>query len=255
MDTATFEHLLAKVAPLIQRQNTHLRDPISPSERLSLFLRHIATGKKAENITNGYLEVKVILFLFVFSGETQVSLSMSFRLGQSTISGIVREMSAALVTVLKDDFLRFPSSEEEWKVVANDFGERWNFFNCLGAMDGKHVLIDPPVQSGSTYHNYKGTFSIVLLALLDAQLRFIYIDVGTNGRISDGGIWNKCSLKAKLETNSIKRPPPAPLPGTETPFPFVILGDEGFALTQYVLIPYPGSLCANRKDRRIFNCR
>jgi len=77
MDTATFEHLLAKVAPLIQGQNTHLRDPISPSERLSLFLRHIATGKKAQNITNGYLEVKVILFLFVFSGETQESLSTS----------------------------------------------------------------------------------------------------------------------------------------------------------------------------------
>ena len=77
------------------------------------------------------------------------------------------------MTVLKDDFLRFPSSEEEWKVVANGFGERWNFFNSLGATDGKPVLIDPPVQSGSTYHNYKGTFSVVLLALLDAQLRFI----------------------------------------------------------------------------------
>ena len=29
---------------------------------------------------------------------------------------------------------------------------------------------------------------MVLLALVDADLKFIYVDVGTNGRISDGGV-------------------------------------------------------------------
>lgn len=102
---------------------------------------------------------------------------MYFRLGQSTISGIIREVSAALLTVLKNDFLCFPTSEEEWRIVANEFGEKWNFYNCVGAMDGKHVKIDPPLKSGSLYYNYKGDFSIVLLAVVDANLRFIYIDV------------------------------------------------------------------------------
>ena len=78
-----------------------------------------------------------------------------------------------------------PSCEDEWKVVAMDFGHRWNFYNCIGAMDGKHFKIDPPLQSGSLYYNYKDYFSVVLLAVVDAHLRFIYVDVGTNGRISD----------------------------------------------------------------------
>lgn len=46
MDTDTFNFLLKKVAPLIKKQDTHLRESIPPSERLSVTLRHLATGKK-----------------------------------------------------------------------------------------------------------------------------------------------------------------------------------------------------------------
>ena len=81
------------------------------------------------------------------------------------------------------------------------FQEKWNFSTCEGAMDGKHVQIVPPPGSGSLYFNYKGNFSVVLLALVDANLKFLFVDVGTNGRISDGGVWGKSQLKKAIVIN------------------------------------------------------
>ncbi|XP_018406265.1 PREDICTED: uncharacterized protein LOC108771284, partial [Cyphomyrmex costatus] len=74
MNTETFEELLEKVSPLIEKKNTHLRESIPAAERLSLTLRHLATG------------------------ESQESLSLTFRIGQSTISGIIKEVCRAIVT-------------------------------------------------------------------------------------------------------------------------------------------------------------
>lgn len=190
-----------------------------------------------------------------FEGETQESLSLSFRLGRSTISKIIKEVATAIFEVLKDEFLRCPHTEDEWRAIANHFGEQWNFHHVIGAMDGKHCVIDPPLKSGSMFYNYKGDYSVVLLAVVDADLRFIYVDVGANGRVSDSGVWNKCSLKNYLDRNALNIPPPVPLPGTEDNFPFVIIGNEGFPLSEKLLIPYPKPQCSGKKDKSIFNYR
>jgi hypothetical protein len=61
--------------------------------------------------------------------------------------------------------------------VAEQFLTKWNFPHCLGSIDGKQVQIKAPESSGSMYFNYKDTFSIVLLAVANANYNFIYADV------------------------------------------------------------------------------
>lgn len=192
-----------------------------------------------------------------FKGKIQESLALTFRLGRSTISKIVKKVTIAIFIVLKEEFLRFLYTENEWRVISHNFGEQWNFHHIIGAMDGKHCVIDLPLQSGSMFYNYKSDYSVVLLALVDAQLRFIYVNVNvrTNGRVSDSGIWNKCFLKNHLDRNALHIPPPAPLPDTQENFPFVIIGGEGFPLSEKLLIPYPGPQCSGIINRRIFNYR
>jgi len=60
-----------------------------------------------------------------------------------------------------------------------------------------------PANSGSYYYSYKGTFNIMLLAVFDAEYKFLYVDVGCNGRVSDGGLFNRYSLYHALETGTV----------------------------------------------------
>lgn len=106
---------------------------------------------------------------------------------------------------------------------------KWNFPNCVGALDGKHVVCKAPKNSGSANFKYKGTFSVVLMALVDANYKFIYVKIGAKGCGSDGGIFSSCPLSTALETNSINLPPNRPLPGHTMPVPFCIVADEAFA--------------------------
>lgn len=101
-------------------------------------------------------------------------------------------------------YLKQPCAED-WRKIITEFEETWNFPNCLGAIDGKHVMMEAPPNSGSLYYNYKGFFSIVLLAACDAKYRFTAVDVGGFGRQSDGGIFANSLLGKGLELgNTIK---------------------------------------------------
>lgn len=131
----------------------------------------------------------------------------------------------------------------------------WNFSNCLGAIDGKHIIIEAPANSGSLYFNYKKTFSIVLLALVDANYRFIAVDIGSYGKNSDGGIFANSNLGKSLENEKLNIPEDCALPGTNNVAPYVILGDEAFPLKRYLMRPYPGAQSIEDVEKRIFNYR
>ena len=86
-------------------------------------------------------------------------------------------------------------------------------------MDGKHIERKQPKNHGSYYFNYKGQFSIVLLALVDANYKFIYLDVGCNGKISDGGVFRNSMLSKRISTNLLNIPGPRTLDDGETEAP------------------------------------
>ena len=112
-------------------------------------------------------------FSFLAHGDSYGSLANRFRLGTSTIHGIIPETCNAIYQVLQPIVLKEPDATD-WARIERGFWRRWDFPNCIGAIDGKHCMIQSPPNSGSLYYNYKGYFSLVLMALVDHQYKFTY---------------------------------------------------------------------------------
>ena len=91
------------------------------------------------------------------------------------------------------------------------------------------------------------------MALVDGDYKFKYVDVGCNGRISDGGVFKNCSLSTALETNQLNIPKAAPLPERINPCPYVIAADDAFPLKPYIMKPF--NLKDMELEKRIFNYR
>lgn len=111
-----------------------------------------------------------------------------------------------------------------------------------------------PPRSGSCYYNYKGKHSINLLAISDAKNRFTIVDIGSEGRQSDGGVFENSGLPHLFETNALHIPLPTRLNNMDLDFPYVLLGDEAFPLSTYMMRPYPRSGRLNI-SKKIFNYR
>ena len=76
---------------------------------------------------------------------------------------------------------------------------------------GKLINIECPNFSGSEFRNYKSFLSIVLLAVIDASYKFVYVDIGAPGSDSDGGIFAFFSLGKSLEQKLANIPHPEPI--------------------------------------------
>ncbi|XP_067122841.1 uncharacterized protein [Centruroides vittatus] len=215
MPIETFAKLLRLIEPDITKQNTRWRDAISAHDRLCLTLRFLATG------------------------ETFRSLSYTFRVGRTTVTKIVRETCFAIWKRLKGTYMKVSQTEEEWQNIAEGFFERWQLPNCCGSIDGKHIVLQCPANTGSINYNYKGRFSKILMAVADAHYKFIYIDFGHYGSESDGGVFQKCTFGKKIINQTINLPKDANLPNSDVSFPYYFVADEAFPLRRNIMIPYP----------------
>lgn len=123
------------------------------------------------------------------------------------------------------------------------------FPNCLGAVDGKHIRIIKPAQSGS-YYNYIKYFSIILMAVCDSNYMFTFVDVGSYGRHADSTL---STFNKRLMENKLNKPAPSSISRNGPVLPNVFVGDEAFSLQKKLLRPYGRNNLPEQK--RVFNYR
>ncbi|XP_037918449.1 putative nuclease HARBI1 [Hermetia illucens] len=211
MDVITFQRILSMVTPYLKpKKMTRPTDGISPNQKLAAVLEYFACGSLQRHIASVY------------------------RISKQHFGKIIDEVSIALISALNE---YIPPYDANVMInAANDFNYQWNFPNCVGSIDGKHIAIKCPPKAGSMFFNYKGYHSIVLLAVADAKYKFSYIDVGAYGSEGDAGVFSSSKLGKAMANESLPVPPDAKIHDKRLPFFFV--GDDAFPLGKRLIKPY-----------------
>jgi len=148
-------------------------------------------------------------------------------------------------------------NKEVWLKKSAEFYKFTNFPICVGSVDGKHIRMQHPPNTGSDYFNFKKYFSIFLMAVADANYYFTGIDIGSYGHEGDSYVFRKSNFWKHFTAGQLDLPGDKPLPSNDsregTPVPHVLLGDEVFDLSKNLLGPYPSKNLSHEK--RIYNYR
>ena len=229
MTPEMFHYLLERLEPYIQKQDTNWRPALPAGMKVAAALHYYAHGASYKALRYG------------------------FRIPHNTLSIILRDVSEAIIEEFADEVINTPKTPEEWKKVAEEFEDKWNVPHAVGAIDGKHVAIRKPGKSGSLYHNYKGFFSIILMAVVDADYKFLWVEAGGVGSSSDAQIFGDCELRDLIDDNTLGLPDAEPLPGSDRELPYFLLGDDAFPMRTWLMKPY--SRRTENREQKIYNYR
>uniref|UniRef100_A0A182NT78 DDE Tnp4 domain-containing protein n=1 Tax=Anopheles dirus TaxID=7168 RepID=A0A182NT78_9DIPT len=142
-----------------------------------------------------------------------------------------------------------PSTTDEWLRIAEEFENKWLFPHALGVIAGRHIGVRCPKDNDVAYVNYALFSSIILMAVVDANSNFLYVEVGRKGNTSNEDPFQHSKLCHMLDNNKLNVPESAVL---QVPYtlkvPYMLLADEGFSFNSHRLRPFPqtphGEECA-----------
>lgn len=85
--------------------------------------------------------ITITIYRFLASEDSMSSMSYQYFIGLMTVTNIIKETCNAIWICLQKKVLPSSLTENEWLNIAHEFEQTWNFPHCIGAINGKHVLI------------------------------------------------------------------------------------------------------------------
>ncbi|XP_073822231.1 uncharacterized protein [Musca autumnalis] len=216
MNKDIFEKLLKMTFKAMCKRAQH----IYPEERLSITLLYLAHGTPFDVIAKQY------------------------KLGKTTVRNLVLETCDILYQNLSPIYLREPTSEE-YVQIAQEFNASRQVPNCIGVVDGKHIVLKKPRRTVLEELNYTNMNSLVVMAACDANhiIRSATVTVEPHQSTFAKGIMN----------NTLPLPPNFPLPDDgSTDFPYYYIGSTSFPLRTNLMCPFDSSTTNTSNDKEVY---
>ena len=97
-----------------------------------------------------------------------------------------------------NDYIKLPTSDEEWKDELKGFIENYEF-RCAGAWDGFHVYIS---SKSKKFYNFKHIYSVSSIALFNYDKQILDLIVGAPGSTHDARFLRDTGLYKKVISGS-----------------------------------------------------
>ena len=206
-----------------------MRKPLRVAEKLACTLRFLATGESYSSLQYQFRISKWSISLFIPQVWCWKRHIYHFQ---------IRKKSGSKYLMISIKVGSFPIQSDAW----------------MGSILRYLTL--------RTVALYKRFYSVVLLALVKHNYQLLYVNVGCQGRLSDGAVFKNSDLYRGIVSNTVNIPNPRALPKTGDPcwdeneypkLPFLIVGDDAFQLSTHMIKPYSGRSLSD--EQIVFNYR
>ena len=227
----TFCYILSRIRHVLERKTVN-EQPVSPELRLAICLYRLARGDYCYTI------------------------SELVGLGVSTVATIVREVSHTIVETFWQECVsrHLPQNQHGFERKILDMEELWQFPFAWGAIDGCHIPVKCPpggLQACKEYHNFKNFYSIVLMAIVDSNYRFLWGSCGFPGNSHDSVIFQSTDLWTNIKEKDFI--PNIGQQVGDVSVPPLLLGDSAFPFQPWLMKPYTNAVLT--PEERYFNYR
>lgn len=203
--------------------------------------------KEANIFTEGYAggnipvqaDQALQMFLYYMGNQcTYKVLSDMYHVSESAIMSSFLKCVEA-INRLDDHELRWPDNAQELKSIQNDFKRISGFTGVIGSIGGCCVQMRTKKEPPAGYKIGKLRSIMYLLAVTDANCRFIYIQAGFPGTFSLQEAYESSSLGEMIKNNSDS------LFADENTH---LVGSSEFVLHKHLLIPYDTAMSLTKNQ-------
>lgn len=156
------------------------------------------------------------------------------------VKPVLAALEHALLVVPETKQIRFPRAAAEQRRVVREFKNNWKL-PAVGAVDGSLIPQRKPSREqaqgdSDAFWSYKGSPASLLLAICDANGRFLYVNAGAPGTVGDAGLWSRSDLCQLIEEGLFHGAPHELTADghTQSVQPFLV-GDAAFPLGPHMM--------------------
>ena len=129
----------------------------------------------------------------------------AFGYGKSTVSYIIRRVCKAITVHLTSKYIKMPRTEETVEESVSKFYQKHGFPQCIGAIDGTHVLIKQPSENATDYINHKRHYTANIQVAADYKYCFTDAMIKWPGSVDDARMFSTSTLSNDIRNGSFSR--------------------------------------------------